>query len=90
MNDEQNRSEQKNYKVNITDQPPPREKKPRIKVNPMKVKGISRVYPARTGSTSLKTTIPEEIVNQIGVKDGEQLEWVWEHGEPAVKVKRVK
>jgi len=46
---------------------------------------------ARTGTTSLRATIPEGIVAFLGVKDGDKLDWkmeVTEDGERIVIVKK--
>lgn len=46
---------------------------------------------ARTGSTSLRATIPEGIVAFLGVKEGDKLDWkmeVTEDGERVVLVKK--
>lgn len=38
----------------------------------------STLSSARTGTTSLRATIPEGIVAFLGVKDGEKLDWKME------------
>lgn len=46
---------------------------------------------ARTGSTSLRATIPEGIVAFLGVKEGDKLDWkmeVTDEGERVVLVKK--
>ena len=37
----------------------------------------SKLVAARQDSPSLKTTVPEKIVNEMRLQAGDSLEWIW-------------
>ena len=45
----------------------------------------TKLTKAASNRQSLRTTVPEEVVQELGLKDGETVEWVAQHNSIANK-----
>jgi len=46
----------------------------------------TKVSIARTGSPSMRTTVPMVLAQVLGLEDGDRIDWVWDPGEESSSV----